>query len=299
MDNQLTKFGVCLNHFSHEQNHIRRRSSIRVVQEIDKDMNNISSDFWELDHAVVDCLNQHLTVFRCFLRVCVLSFGNLLLENSNNFVDAARAHELHHQIQDLLADVDVGRSKSTNNIHDERLQYFGMLLLKIFQLIENNELDVVVAVSAEQVTVCLHGGSHGGLGTRERNESGSTFKGHRIRSRALEVEDCTDILALLEGILTANFANKFQHHELHNIAHGVNGVDDAQLILYRPFLVAVAKHNKSIPFRRHIVLPVNKFTDEFWCVRHQIFKALVGVVDGKNSIPSNIAMAMLEIRSQR
>ena len=103
-----------------------------------------------------------------------VKFTHLLPQDNDHLSDGARGDELEAQSQGLASDLDVGRGEHAQNVHDELLEHALVAghLLQRQQLVEDDELDVVVALLDDEVDVGGGGGLDGG-GRRGEGDQGA------------------------------------------------------------------------------------------------------------------------------
>mmetsp|Transcript_6423 Transcript_6423/g.12463 ORF Transcript_6423/g.12463 Transcript_6423/m.12463 type:complete len:1013 (-) Transcript_6423:147-3185(-) len=299
VDDELPQARVCLDDLAHEEHHLRRAVAVGVIDEVDEHVHHRGGNVGKLDYARVDRLDEHLAVLGRLLHVARLGLDDLLLEHRDDLVDGGGVDELHDEVQHLLLDVDVGRAQAADNVHDQRLEHVRVLLLQVRQLVQHNQLHVVVAVGAEQLAVGLHRSPHRRLGRAERHQCARTLERHRVGRGALQPKHGADVLALLVRVLPANLADELEHVELDDVAHTRNLVNDAELVLHRTLLIAVAQHHKGIALGRHVALAVDKVANDLGSIWHQVLEAPVGVVDAQHRVAPHVRVPVLQVGPQR
>lgn len=85
------------------------------------------------------------------------------------------------------------------------------------EAVKDNELDVVVALADQHLTVAVGSGLDGRGGVGEGDQRDRAFVHHRAAGALQQRQDDLDVLALLVGVAAAHLPDQLQHCHLQDV----------------------------------------------------------------------------------
>mmetsp|Transcript_7121 Transcript_7121/g.12250 ORF Transcript_7121/g.12250 Transcript_7121/m.12250 type:complete len:224 (-) Transcript_7121:614-1285(-) len=208
-------------------------------------------------------LHQHLAVVPTLLEIFVLSLHDLFLEHHDHLINVARGDEFHSNVEGLLADVHVGAGEGTQYVHRNVLHDILVLVLELMKPIQDNQLDIVVTLGDQQLTIAVGCCTHCRWGLGQRNQRYCALI-HHCCTRALQQgQDDLDVPALLCRVGATDLANEFQHCHLQDVTPVRYLLQVFRQIAHCPVLGMVGQHAESIAPCAKVLLAAQHLLNRF------------------------------------
>mmetsp|Transcript_39250 Transcript_39250/g.70719 ORF Transcript_39250/g.70719 Transcript_39250/m.70719 type:complete len:423 (-) Transcript_39250:491-1759(-) len=294
--NGRTEIGVTFHNGSDEDDDLHPTiGRQKVHQRMHDALGNVGETHGTPVNGTDEHIAVHLPLILRRVRALLRRLGNLPLQRSHNLGNILRRHEGHGNIQHLLANIRIGRRKRPQNILQQLLQNFRMLLLELFQPLQNNHHDVIVILGIQQIRVRHRRGPHRSRRIRKRNQRPRRLVRHRRTLAPQHLKQHPHEPRFLIGIPSARLARQIQHQQGKTVPEFGNVVEGLGEVLNGELLGFVVEHEKGVAAGSHVGFGVDEGFDEFGSVGDEgLGVEAVGVEDGQYGIFTNVLMAVLE-----
>mmetsp|Transcript_23670 Transcript_23670/g.54579 ORF Transcript_23670/g.54579 Transcript_23670/m.54579 type:complete len:307 (-) Transcript_23670:280-1200(-) len=249
-------------------------------------------------------LDEHGTVSTTLLHVTVTSAHNLPLEDLHHLLYVTGTHQVHRHLESLFADVNIGRRECPEKVHEYLLQHLRVVLLKLGNPFEHNQLDVVVGLRVEETRVGGSRRTHRRGGGGEGDEGPRRLVRHGGAGGVEHREERADETGLLGRVAAADLAGELKDTEAETIAIFRYVIDMVSEVIHRHILRLVEKEEEGVAPRRGVGLRVNERLNQLRPIRQQtVTEAFVNVEDAQCRIFTHervtVVEALLDGRDQR
>ena len=206
---------------AHEYEHVAGGHLVRVAEVVDDDGQYAHGHVGKLEAELMEAAHEQLPVLVHVLEVVgVVGLGELLLEDEAHLVDGARRDQVEAQMDRFAAHLEVGRAEHAQYVHDELLEDFlvRVRLLQLYDLVEHDELDVVVALLDDEVDVAGGGGAHRRRRRRQRDERAGRLVLDRRAGRVEERVDAAYEARSLGRLRVTHLVDELDNDELQDVA---------------------------------------------------------------------------------
>ena len=233
---------------------VGRGLGVRVTNKLHEGVNDGGGDVRKLDGALVNGLDEDLPVLGGLLVLLVVGLAHLLLQEGDDVGDVLGGGHLQGNGEALPPDLNVRAGQGPEEVHDQVIEDAAVPLAELGEPVEDDELDIVVALLQHKVNVAGGGGPDGGWGGAQGDQGGGALVPHGARGRVEELEDAANVLGLLGRGVLAHLPDQLDDHQLEVLPEARDLVNDMREVLDGPSLVGVEQHQEGVPLAGHVRL---------------------------------------------